>query len=591
MAPYQYPPLENATHFRILYIDPSEDYEKQLSGSLVHADLSDEPVFDALSYYWGAPDLSRRILIDGCELAITVNLDLALKRMRRRQEYCPHLRTGPIPIWADGICVNQKNIPERNHQVRLMSQIYSNCRECLIHLGEEADGSGDMGFIEKTVCDYNRWDPRRNLAQSLTESIAGITREPLSQEDEDGWTRFRHLLSRPWFRRLWVIQEFALPQQVRMICGAWEMAGGRFFTLILTTFTRNASSPLWTVVYFAAAERPIEPVALDFLASTRMRLGRSLAPLSKDMSPRPLPLFNLLSETRAFEATDPRDHFFAFLSLATDTKDSKLVADYSKTLEEVELEFARQLVDDGYGLAMLRLVNYERESPRTYLSWIPDWTGRFPQPDGRIWRDHSHKQPDPKTVCMATSTDERTLLVQGCHIEVVKTVGMPISDDLHSLGSMEWLNEIEVMTAGFTSYPSGIDPLAEAIWRAIIADRSYDQVRPAPEAYGSIYRKYCQSSGDKEGIFFFLAILAAGSVRFCITTGGFFGLVPSFAEAGDVIITIKGDEDQAMYAVRASVTGENEDDATYTWLGHAYVHDIWKVKKYEELEWSHLRIK
>lgn len=37
--------------------------------------------------------------------------------------------------WIDGICINQQNYAERNHQVKLMKQIYSTAAEVVIWLG------------------------------------------------------------------------------------------------------------------------------------------------------------------------------------------------------------------------------------------------------------------------------------------------------------------------------------------------------------------------------------------------------------------------------------------------------------------------
>ncbi|KAK3955542.1 hypothetical protein QBC32DRAFT_184165, partial [Pseudoneurospora amorphoporcata] len=67
---------------------------------------------------------------------------LALKSVRRRVEYYSQGRPQPIPMWADGVCIKQQDEDEceRNHQVRLMSQIYSNCRTGVVYLGEEANG-------------------------------------------------------------------------------------------------------------------------------------------------------------------------------------------------------------------------------------------------------------------------------------------------------------------------------------------------------------------------------------------------------------------------------------------------------------------
>jgi hypothetical protein len=36
------------------------------------------------------------------------------------------------------------------------------------------------------------------------------------------WKAFESFWRRPWFRRAWVIQEFILAQNVKIICGQWE---------------------------------------------------------------------------------------------------------------------------------------------------------------------------------------------------------------------------------------------------------------------------------------------------------------------------------------------------------------------------------
>jgi hypothetical protein len=55
-------------------------------------------------------------------------------------------------IWADGVCVNQTDVPERNQQVFLMRRIYSQCRRGLIYLGEEADSSAAIpAFLRRLV--------------------------------------------------------------------------------------------------------------------------------------------------------------------------------------------------------------------------------------------------------------------------------------------------------------------------------------------------------------------------------------------------------------------------------------------------------
>jgi hypothetical protein len=122
MPSYRYLPLQGPSDIRILYIDPAINHTDSLSGKLVHVSLDDDPAYDALSYTWGSPELCSKITLDGggADLAITANLDLALRRMRARTP--PGMLTC---IWADGICCNQTDVPERNQQIRLMRRIYS----------------------------------------------------------------------------------------------------------------------------------------------------------------------------------------------------------------------------------------------------------------------------------------------------------------------------------------------------------------------------------------------------------------------------------------------------------------------------------
>jgi hypothetical protein len=73
--------------------------------------------FRALSYTWGNPSPTFTILIDTLAFNIRQNLWLFLCGERRCK------RTGFI--WIDALCIDQSNAMERNHQVALMKEIYS----------------------------------------------------------------------------------------------------------------------------------------------------------------------------------------------------------------------------------------------------------------------------------------------------------------------------------------------------------------------------------------------------------------------------------------------------------------------------------
>jgi hypothetical protein len=55
---------------------------------------------------------------------------------------------GPTTIWADSICINQTDLLERNHQVRLMGLIYERAHTVFIWLGLGSDPlHGSMDYI------------------------------------------------------------------------------------------------------------------------------------------------------------------------------------------------------------------------------------------------------------------------------------------------------------------------------------------------------------------------------------------------------------------------------------------------------------
>lgn len=87
------------------------------------------------------------------------------------------------------LCINQKDIPERNQQIKLMSQIYGTA-EVVVWLCPEADES-NLAF--KALNHPIKDDP--NMLQTTEQEFAAFIR----------------LLNRDYFERMWIIQEISIP--------------------------------------------------------------------------------------------------------------------------------------------------------------------------------------------------------------------------------------------------------------------------------------------------------------------------------------------------------------------------------------------
>ncbi|KAK0125709.1 hypothetical protein ONS95_000289 [Cadophora gregata] len=99
--------------FRLLTLQPATDDSKDIRCTLQHADLSNPGAFEAFSYTWGEQTDKYTIYINDLNFEVSCNLRHALENLRNVGAPCSVARV----LWIDAICIDQKNIPERNEQV------------------------------------------------------------------------------------------------------------------------------------------------------------------------------------------------------------------------------------------------------------------------------------------------------------------------------------------------------------------------------------------------------------------------------------------------------------------------------------------
>jgi hypothetical protein len=157
-----------------------------------HFPLEAPPRYTALSYACGARPADFNIKLNGKEWYIRKNLSRFLRQ---------HVQIYPDSqewMWIDAICINQENLPERTHQVKLMANIYRNASRVLVWLGPAYENSDSaMSGIESST----------ELAQTLL--------------------ALRSLCSRKYWHRLWCLQELKLAGVRNIMCGskivAWPL--------------------------------------------------------------------------------------------------------------------------------------------------------------------------------------------------------------------------------------------------------------------------------------------------------------------------------------------------------------------------------
>ncbi|ROW10976.1 hypothetical protein VMCG_00876 [Cytospora schulzeri] len=184
------------------FIDPKKDEIRIMSLLPGHFDdeiniqletvclFSDPPPhYDALSYVWGTEKCPTPALVNGKSFTITSNLDVVLRYFRDNAV--------AKTLWVDAVCINQKDNAEKGPQVQMMGQIYFKAAQVLIWLGPAADGSdGLLGYIS-------------------SEEVEVIEQGPVDQALQDAALA---LMRRPWFTRMWVLQEFAMARLDPVLC-------------------------------------------------------------------------------------------------------------------------------------------------------------------------------------------------------------------------------------------------------------------------------------------------------------------------------------------------------------------------------------
>jgi hypothetical protein len=237
---YVYEPLSTKTSIRLLELVPSTD-KSIVCCSLKTFELQDAPSFRALSYTWGQSETTikrasvsaneaiaqcathrrnmrtmkveddaesvgrtrrHNIICDGRLMKVTGNLRDAL-RMLANSINMPLMPKIPTYYWVDALCVDQKNVLERNSQVAQMADVFQKASGVVVWLGNEDEFTADaLAVIQKvSAIPESDW----SLVSYTSFYDPGATQHSCRPNlTFPNWLGFIALINRPWFRRAWV---------------------------------------------------------------------------------------------------------------------------------------------------------------------------------------------------------------------------------------------------------------------------------------------------------------------------------------------------------------------------------------------------
>jgi hypothetical protein len=208
--PYAVAPIDNQRkEIRLVKLEPGGPFEPIKCTLRTYVLGEDPPIYTALSYSWGPKERFNEIELNGCSFPVGRSLWSMLYRTQQQLDYKDAL------IWIDALCINQEDTRERNHQVQLMRQIYSNASLVWVWLGE-GDNNSDLAM---------RYIKRR---EPLEHSNANFSKLWNSQKA----SAVMQLCERTYWTRIWIVQEVMLAKEIVVMCGDQEVPWTRIQQLI-----------------------------------------------------------------------------------------------------------------------------------------------------------------------------------------------------------------------------------------------------------------------------------------------------------------------------------------------------------------------
>lgn len=377
MAEYIHrPTTPGARRIRLIHLHPTgPPHQKHgpeppacVSCSISHVSLDDPPPYVAVSYVWGDASRTRPIVVDGAIYHATENLEAVLRHLAHEGQ--------TATLWVDALCINQKDSAEKSVQVGQMGEVYSKATSVLSWLGPAAPNSElAVRWVEsfgRRSFQYgigNMPDLRlRHLLRTLKKCPDDIADEglrafllELRQElsswtpgEEGAITGLLDLFSRPYWSRIWVVQEVVLATTVYFQCGRQQFC------------EEHLNHALRLVRNFAQYQRLDSAPDPPSDTCAAIPTGRPISLLKLRRAGGLFQLPHFIRVLRNFQATDPRDRIFSLLAFASDPGVSP---DYDMSVSEVYIHTAMVLIRQGF----LDILGFSSGSTDNIHPDLPSW--------------------------------------------------------------------------------------------------------------------------------------------------------------------------------------------------------------------------
>ncbi|RGP72899.1 hypothetical protein FLONG3_6537 [Fusarium longipes] len=330
----------------------------------------------ALSYVWGHPKRADEedryfVTIDGSPFQVTPNLYHALEQLRKSHR----VRQG-FKLWIDAICIDQADADERGHQVARMGDIYRSAWQVAIWLGPSNQDS-ELAFSALHWLSQESKRPKP-MANFYRESPS-IDMRPLfimwprysSPMRKEVYKALFHFFTRPYWRRMWIVQEVAMGNpNSPILCGDQCISWQDLYQAVQVISSDESRlgreildsvqpQMLLTWSFEVARDRQLRgrtyaPEHMWKIQEKMMRIQQDQKPTSSASGWKELA--RALTLARDAFITDDKDRVYGVLGIRAVADRVKIKPDYNLSQSSIYSKFASELMSAG-DLNILRLAS------------------------------------------------------------------------------------------------------------------------------------------------------------------------------------------------------------------------------------------
>ncbi|KAH8802457.1 heterokaryon incompatibility protein-domain-containing protein [Xylogone sp. PMI_703] len=530
------PHTDGSIWIRVLILEPG-DWDDQISCILRPLEISKsehvwEPAsitiegdprtadicgYSALSYTWGDAVLSEEILVDDKLMHVTKNLESALRHIRSTD--CS------VVLWVDAVCINQNDIPEKNSQIIHMGTIYKTAPVVTVWLGD-GDEASNMAFeFSRSFADATKIGRERNIPiDTLKSAIQPILDNPLCMD------ALFATFTRPWFNRVWTVQEMVLAKHFVFVCGK-ETLNEEELELCDSQEAKSMGLP-------------------GILDWGRYKIWKSLLEQGYGRLSVAIRLYG------GRLCKDPRDKVYGLLSICDLTFPDQITVDYRFSPGQVyEMAAACFILEEGdlgsvfYGPRYYTSDLASDHEKNTVPSWVPDlsnYSNQGADPDrldGRKYGIDVDRYLEGTGGGLVGNAIYHTFHPQNRSVLILNGVAFSQIASLGSKVDLENDNRQQTVRGWKPDYIKDRVSLHEYI-RTLLLDYFDPHQRIRPDDMEDIEQLYVDwDHGEKTTVSSFTRSLLKGRVIgkvFSELENGYFAMVPEESSIGDRIAMVHG---------------------------------------------------